>query len=190
MRRRRGFTLIEMLVVISLLAVILPMSGAMIYLLLRAQAAAGDSLADALVLSRFSHAFHEDVHAARGTPTTGPLAATGSRIELQLVDSHRVAYSIEPSGTIERIVTNGQASERREEFRLPGLRGEFKVSADGREAVCICQPRLIGGSRSAPSSAQSSKIRIAAVIGRNRRFASLPSAATSASAPAKVGDRQ
>lgn len=189
MKPRHGFTLIEMLVVISLLAVILPMSGAMIYLLLRAQAAAGDSLADAVILSRFSHAFHADVHSASGSPKIRDSAAGGSRIELPLGDSRRVDYSIEPSGTIERIVTKGQTTERREEFRLPGLRGEFQVSSDGREAVCVCQPRLIGGSRSAPSSSSSSKIRIAAVIGRDRRFASLSSAATSASAPTKVGDR-
>ena len=56
-KRERGFTLIELLVALSLLAVIMTLTGWTIYLLLRAQTASADSLADAMILSRFATIF-------------------------------------------------------------------------------------------------------------------------------------
>ncbi len=62
---RGGFTLIEMSVVMSLLAVVLPLAAGTIVFLLRAQSQSAEALRDAMALTQLSHTFHADVHAAR-----------------------------------------------------------------------------------------------------------------------------
>jgi len=170
MNRRRGFTLIELIVALSLLAAILPLAGGTVYLLLRAQTASADSLVDAMTLSRFARTFRADVHAAQSAHVDGD----GSRLDEQAVfklDPPRtISYAGEPTGAIVRTVRNGRSIERREEFRLAGTRTRFEVAADGRTVAAVHKPRALTVSGGAVVTATTSTIRIEAVVGRDRRF--------------------
>jgi prepilin-type N-terminal cleavage/methylation domain-containing protein len=171
MNGRRGFTLIELIVALSLLATILPLAGGTVYLLLRAQTASADSLADAMILSRFANKFHADVHAAQ----SAYLDSDGSRIERPLVfklePRRTIMYAEGPDGAIVRTVRNDRGIERREEFRLAGTRTRFELSADRSTVTAVHKPRAVAASKTTAVAGQLSAIRIEAVIGRDHRFA-------------------
>ena len=168
--RRHGFTLIELLVAISLWAVILPLAGGTIYLLLRAQSASADSLADAMTLSRFAHTFRTDVHAAQNAEVDGDRSRFDEHIILKLDSTRTISYAGDPAGTIVRIVRNGPSIERREEFRLAGTRTRFEMAADRQAVAAVHKPRALAVSGGPVVTATASTIRIEAVIGRDRRL--------------------
>src|SRR5580704_15506510 len=84
MNNRRGFTMIELLVVISVISVILPLAGGTIVFLLRAQSQSAEALRDAMATTQLSHSLRSDVHAARSASSSSPdevsLELDGSRI--------------------------------------------------------------------------------------------------------------
>ena len=189
-------TLIELLVAISLWAVILPIVGGTIYVLLRAQAAAGDSLADALTLSRFSETFRRDVHAAQSAKISSRPARPAQEIArgkdlgpveeivLKFETPRSVLYSVASDGTLLRRVNNGSSVERREEFRLVGSQTRFELSADGRGLAALHWPRNRATAGPA-QTAEAPPIRIEALIGRDRRFAEKSQGPTGKSSPAR-----
>ncbi len=169
-KRERGFTLIELLVALSLLAVIMPLTGWTIYLLLRAQTASADSLADAMILSRFATTFRNDVHAAQTAEVDAGRTPGQGSILLRLDSPRIVSYAAEPSGVVVRTVQNGTLVERREEFRLTGTQTQFERDQKNSTAAAVHRlhaATIAGGS--VPSSA-TSILRMEAVIGRDRRF--------------------
>jgi prepilin-type N-terminal cleavage/methylation domain-containing protein len=173
MNRRNGFTLIEVLVVVSLLAVILPMAGGTIFFLLRAQSQSADGLREEMALSQFSHTFRSDVHAARGVRSGGP-EALKDKIVFEGSDSRTIEYQAERNGVVRRTVRRGDVIERREQFRVGVAPARFEVVDQGKEAAVIVTPRIPGSSQMDGHSKSASGIRIAAIVGRDLRFAALP----------------
>jgi prepilin-type N-terminal cleavage/methylation domain-containing protein len=91
-RRRSGYTLVELMVVIAMLAVFMMIAIVLLGLLLRADAVGHDSLAAQLTTSRLSRQFRDDAHSA--------IAVSGA-------ESHD---SVTFAGTLEeRIVWSAQA---------------------------------------------------------------------------------
>lgn len=166
---RGGFTLIELLVALALFAVIIPLAGGMIYLLLRAQTASGEAIVDAVTLSRFAETFRADVHTARSvSPTRSNSRSTELVLEL---DAPRVvSYSVGESGKITRTVKANQAIVRREEFRIMQSMTRFAIAADRRTVAALHQPAPLGVSGRAARLPTTSIVRIEAVVGRDRRF--------------------
>jgi prepilin-type N-terminal cleavage/methylation domain-containing protein len=166
MTQRKGFTLIEMLVVLSLLAVILPMAGGTVFFLLRAQSQSADDLRDSMALSQLSHAFRSDVHAARRARTAEGPAVDGG-IVLELDPTRTIEYQAEPNGFVRRTVRRGKVVERREQFRVGGARPKFELADSGREVAVTILPRVRGSVSADGPTTQTSGIRIAAVAGRD-----------------------
>ncbi|HET6324569.1 MAG TPA: prepilin-type N-terminal cleavage/methylation domain-containing protein [Planctomycetaceae bacterium] len=167
MTKRNGFTLFELLVVISLLAVILPMAGGTVFFLLRAQSQSADALRDGMAITQFSHVFRSDVHAARSARALAP-SAINRGIVLDLDGSRVVEYRAEPDNFVSRVVRRGETVERRERFRVGPVHPEFAIAREGdREIAVTISPRLRGSGPVDPSSETKSGIRIAAIIGRN-----------------------
>jgi prepilin-type N-terminal cleavage/methylation domain-containing protein len=165
MTKRRGVTLVELLVVISVLAIILPMAGGTVFFLLRAQSQSAEGLRDAMAITQLSHTFRSDVHAARVART--PANADGC--ELELDDSRTIAYRAEPNGFVSRIVRRGEVVERREQFRIGAARPKFALSEAGREVGVTIAPRS-RSSAAANDATTSPGIRIAGIVGRNLRL--------------------
>jgi prepilin-type N-terminal cleavage/methylation domain-containing protein len=175
MNRRRAFTLIELLVALSLFAIILPLSGWLIYILLQAQTASANSIADTLTRSRFARTFRRDAHAARKTEVVDNGSRTGSGVVFH-ADSTLITYRSEPSGVIVRTAKASDASERREEFAFAGTRTRFEQkSADGTvAAVQSLDPSI--ASRKPQTGPSGRNVRIEAVVGRDRRYLVSPRA--------------
>lgn len=85
---RLGSSLIEVVIVISIAAVLLGMSATMIALLMRAQGRVTDSVRETLVLSRIRRQLQQDAHSA----TSATVDADG-KITLQLPDNQTVIFS-------------------------------------------------------------------------------------------------
>jgi prepilin-type N-terminal cleavage/methylation domain-containing protein len=179
-KARAGFTLIEMLVVLACVAIIMPLAGSMIYLLMRAQTDSATALAEETLLSRFDQRFRDDVHAAKRATTSDAGGNAGARLSLTIDSPRTVEYAVAPTGAISRAVHSGSKTERREEFRLAAFTSRFESAADGREVAVIHQPGPIVRSSAdktktspiIPTTRSAAVIRVAAVIGRDHRFES------------------
>jgi prepilin-type N-terminal cleavage/methylation domain-containing protein len=173
MTRRSGFTLIEVLVVVSLMAVILPMAAGTIFFLLRAQSQSADGLRDAMGLTQFSHTFRTDVHASRSVHAGGSQTAPDGLV-LELGDSRTIEYRAEPSGLVRRTERHGEVVERREQFHVGAAPARFQVVDNGREAAVTIVPRLSRAVAVPGHSSQPAGIRIAATVGRDRSRVASP----------------
>jgi prepilin-type N-terminal cleavage/methylation domain-containing protein len=165
MTRRRAFTLIELLVALSLFAIILPISGWLIYVLLHAQTASANSIADALTRSRFARTFRGDAHGSQNAEVVGNASSIGTRIIFHVDSKTLVSYESERLGLIVRTVQVGGVRERREEFPLAGIQTCFeRKSAEGTVAAVQSKTGASAGS-----------VRIEVVVGRDRRLLVSPS---------------
>jgi prepilin-type N-terminal cleavage/methylation domain-containing protein len=165
MTRRSGFTLVELLVVISVLAIILPMAGATVFFLLQAQSQSAESLRDAMAITQFSHTFRSDIHAARlAHPPAHPPADSGVLLELD--DSRKIEYLAQPNGFVSRTVRRGEVVERREQFRVGAVHPKFVIAEAGREVGVTISPRIRGSALAADATKTAAGIHIAAVVGR------------------------
>lgn len=176
MTRRPGFTLIEVLVVIAILVVVLPLAGATISALLRAQAKSGERLGESIALAQFSRAFRADVHAAKSVEVPREALPAGRSLILKLDPPHVIAYDVEPDGLVVRTVKNHQRTEHRSRFRLICFRTRFEIPAP-REAVAALEPVRRGVPTSTASAGHGPSIRIDAMVGRDLRFESSPASA-------------
>ncbi len=184
MTKRNGFTLVELLVVISLLAVILPMAGGTVFFLLRAQSQSADALRDGMSITQFSHVFRSDVHAARSARALSPSARVGG-IVLDLEGSRVIEYRAEPDDFISRIVRRGEIVERRERFRVGPVHPKFAIApAPEREIAVTISPRMRGPAPVNASPQAEPGIRIAAIVGRNVPSLAASSADAIPSSPA------
>jgi prepilin-type N-terminal cleavage/methylation domain-containing protein len=186
MTNRRAFTLIELIVVLSLLAVLLPMAGGTIFFLLRAESRSADALREATALSQFSHEFRSDVHAARRAQITTKRPA-GPGLAFVLDESVTVEYQPEGNGFVSRTMRAGETVERREQFRLGNARSKFEIADEGREVAVTVTPGNRGFATTSDAGPPAG-IRIAAIVGRNAKLGGLspqpgPPKATSKSAP-------
>jgi len=173
-KTRGGFTLIEMSVVMSLLAVVLPLAAGTIVFLLRAQSQSAEALRDAMALTQLSHTFHADVHAARSARLSGD-SKEESGITLKLADARTIEYRALPqTGAISRVVQQGKTVERREQFRIGSARPTFDLADLGREVGLTIAPRLSNSGGASPVTA-SAAIRLGAIVGRDARVGTLPS---------------
>jgi prepilin-type N-terminal cleavage/methylation domain-containing protein len=173
MTRRSAFTLIELLVALSLFAVILPLCGWLVYILLHAQSASGNAIADTLTRSRFSRTFRGDAHAAIRTKVDH--SGTGSRVVFEVDSSTSIAYAAKPGDVVTRTIQTGGATKRRDAFRFTGTEIHFEEPAQGTIAAVqsSLRPQASPGSHAA---AGAGTVRIEAVVGRDRRYLTAPPA--------------
>ena len=168
---RRGFTLLEMLVVMALLALFLPLAAGTLVFLFRAQSQSAESLRDAMALTQLSHMFHADVHAARAARLP-PDSKDKGGLTLELADDRTIEYRAQ-AGSISRVVQHGKTVESREQFRIGLARPTFELTDQGREVALTIAPRLSNTGGASPVTA-SAAIRLGALVGRDARASTLP----------------
>jgi prepilin-type N-terminal cleavage/methylation domain-containing protein len=157
MVHRRGFTLIEMAVVIAVSAVLMGIGTGILGLLLRSERLARDDLGYGRSVSRLAEQFRDDVHAAAEGPHSRP-GQTGW--QWQLPPDRTVVYQLKP-GTISRTEWVGKVLRRQESYNVPAEgAARIEISPDARPATARLLLDQPGGSQ----------LRIEAAVGRDYRF--------------------
>jgi|GEM_PF-1828465 len=129
-RQRRGISLLEILIVISLVSLILSLSSTMLIASFRAheRAVAREDLQRSL--GRLALRLRTDAHAAMSADTVPDDAQNGLR--LTMVDGRTISYEA-GDGEIVRTVRREDTVEHRDAFPLPGFSTSFSISAAADE---------------------------------------------------------
>ncbi len=166
MNPRRGFSLIELLVVISVGTVLLMVAMTVLYTLKETQSKARQRLTEGRVTARLADQFRDDVHAAGRMERVPDEAALPGRTVWQLtIDPDTfVRYEIQDRA-VRRVLTTGEAKIH-EDFRLPGgLRAVIDgADADSGLATLRFETTGAGGLRTSP-------VQVESLLGFARRHA-------------------
>jgi prepilin-type N-terminal cleavage/methylation domain-containing protein len=172
MHQRRGFTLVEVLVVITVSSVIMGIAVTLLYGLLLTQRTARDHLHRCHELDRLAEQFRRDVHLA----TTHNGADLTAGWQCHLPADRTVTYRAEPGGLV-RVEHQGQVVRQRESFALPpNSVASIEVTnsrKDGRGpaiASLLVTPAGDNPGTSAQGPPAARPVRIDAVLGRDHRF--------------------
>jgi type II secretory pathway pseudopilin PulG len=167
-RRRGGYALIELLVVITVVAAMLTLCAGMIHLLLKLDHAGRSASEVANDLGRLARDFRDDAHAA--SPDS-PAARADGRLTLALPGGRAVEYQVRPSDVL-RTVREGDKVRRHETYRRPARASvRFDLTNDGPRpfaALVVDRP---------PDGRDDSlyrDFRIEAELGKDRRFSPRP----------------
>ncbi|WP_165227425.1 hypothetical protein [Aquisphaera insulae] len=176
--RRRGITIIEMMVMMSGLAAMLGMCAMMLQLLLRLDADGRTRIDGAVALARLAEQFRNDAHAA----ASASLVEKEPGLRLVLGPEHEVLYDCTRDARLGRVERLKGAVVRRETYPLSArsrVRPEVREDGPYRFAVLAVDRRTPDESSSSPRLFE-----VVAQIGRN----STKAGATS-SPPAGGGTR-
>ncbi|MEZ5940430.1 MAG: prepilin-type N-terminal cleavage/methylation domain-containing protein [Planctomycetaceae bacterium] len=125
---RRGFTLVELLIAITLLTTMAVFGFHVISMMLNIQRANMESATASLSLSRLSERFRNDIHSAHEIRFKQPVSETVERYQVIEIDwgGNTVVYQTVEDG-VERIVpsSNSNRPTQRDIFRLPNINAEF-----------------------------------------------------------------
>jgi prepilin-type N-terminal cleavage/methylation domain-containing protein len=161
---RRGHTLIEMTVVITVGAALLGIAVSVIHLLMRAEETGRDHFDRFTTLARLADQFREDVHAAAAKP-----AADGQTAwRLEPAADRTVRYSAE-DGEIVREERKGENVVSRESYKMPDDYAATIASDDASRPSLVSMTVVFKGKL----GAKDREIRIDAALGKDRRFAEL-----------------
>ncbi len=132
--QRRGFTLVEMLVVVTVFAFLLASVALAIGTLFRAQGELQDELAQASNASRLAAQLRADAHRA----STAEVVQEGETTNVRLtLPSATINYATHPRRII-RTETQGDTETHREVFRLlEGTTTRWEVSAESPAFVTL-----------------------------------------------------
>lgn len=137
--KRRGYTLVELVIVISLLSML---TGVAVMLLTSVISHVGRQRDDnqaAVVVRRLAADFRRDAHAATAAHLEDPPANAAGKLTLTSVDGATVTYAA-VSGGVERIATTDQTTAHRELYRLPRAQdvrfAQETIAADRALVIC------------------------------------------------------
>ena len=159
---RRGTSLVEVVVAMSVATVILSLSVGTIHLLLRAERNTARSVWIGSTLSRVSQLFPRDAHAAGTAEVLAADAEQGARLQFKLPDGHSVQYAIDAHSLTRTALSDNNAPHRDVFHFSPGTLIRFE-----RES----RPDLVAVIIERPTGKEGSRIlRIDAILGRDHRF--------------------
>ncbi len=162
--RRRGFTLIEMVAVITILGTLLGLCAGTIHLLMRLDRSGRAASEEAADLARLARDFLGDAHAA---PPTDPAGRSPDRMTLDLGDGRTVEYQVRP-GDLLRTAREGDKVRRREVYRRPSrTSARLDVTPDGPRSIAAL---ILDRPADGPDGSLYRDYRIEAELGKDRRF--------------------
>ena len=133
---RSGFSLIEVVTVISILTVMLTLTGITFHLLLKTDKVVAQSFITERGISRLSVQFRDDVHQAEnGIVKNDPNTGT-SDLVLENANGTRIHYSATPSGLSRLLVERDQVVSR-EDFRLPECQVSMSTGEGPQQSLRI-----------------------------------------------------
>jgi prepilin-type N-terminal cleavage/methylation domain-containing protein len=117
MRRRRGFTLIEVIVVMMAGALVLGLCVGLIHLLVGLDRAGRAHMNERTAVARLAQTFRDDVRAAVAAEPAAGAGGPGRRLVLKRPDGREVEYLVE-EGAVLRAEREGEKVRHRDTFRL------------------------------------------------------------------------
>lgn len=166
MSKRRGYSLVEMVLAIGALSVVLGLCVASIRGLITLDRANRARLNEGVTLDRLGRQFRQDVRAARSARAVNEPGKT-SRLELQLPPNRVVEYHWD-GGKVVRAERSPGSGERREPYRLPNRKPpKFQAS----EAAGQSWASLVIGRKASPASLEPEReFRAEAWVGKDLRW--------------------
>ena len=132
MRTRRGHTLVEVLVAITLFGVTLSTIGLTLHTMARSERQVAVALDADRELERLTVQLRQDAHQATSASTAdvGEQTPPQSVLSFVLPDEETVQYTLQ-SGRIERVLRHQQTVRHRETYRLPAAAvGRWQVQTE------------------------------------------------------------
>ena len=166
--RRRGYALIEVLVVMTIVATMLTLCAGMIHLLLKLDHANRSASEVASDLTRLARDFREDAHAS--APINGSDRAE-DRITLTVADRKTIEYQVRPNDIL-RTVREGDKVGHYERYRKPARATvRIELTNDGpRTFASLVVDRPLDGR----DDSLYRNYRIEAELGKDRRMTPRP----------------
>jgi type II secretory pathway component PulJ len=166
--RRPAVTLIEMQVVITLMAVLLGLTGVCLHGMVRAHDRLRTNAQRRASLDRFSLQLRTDAHAAIAARLDDDQAT--KTLVLTAADASEIVYRAEASD-VSRMVRQGETVRHRDTYRLPGVAGLEWAVSDGdplRVVVETLPAQGVGRHAAAPP------MKIEAAVGLQARRQQIP----------------
>ncbi len=176
MKRRRGVSLVEVIIVVGASTMVLTVGMGLMHKLLRSERSAAESLIHANSHARMSLQFREDAHAATGASVEGE---PGAEQTLRLTSDEGTAISYaQRDRFLIRAESRADGDARYEQYRLPrDVRVQFAVNENGPLTVAeLVWARTSDADPAinAPAALAVRRrldpLRIEAVVGKDRRF--------------------
>jgi prepilin-type N-terminal cleavage/methylation domain-containing protein len=165
MRSRRGYSLIEMLVVITVGSLMLGLCVGTIHMILKLDRGGRTQVTERAARARLAQYFRADVRAAlRTEPATG----RSERLSLFLPEQRVVEYKIEP-GRVLRVRTEAGTLKNRDAFSLP-RKSVARLEVEDRAGRTFAGLVVEDQERATPSTARAGQFRVEGVVGKDHRF--------------------
>ena len=134
-RRRRGLSLVEMMVVIAIGSAIIGLVGVCLQGLYRAERRTRQQMTQREALTQLGLRFRSDAHEAARVERTEPAKPGGAvRLVLTAQDGRTVTYQAD-GGQVERTVERGGQVVHHDAFRLPGVRVAWELKSAGDQVL-------------------------------------------------------
>jgi len=170
MKNRSGKSLIELVVVISVMSMVMMIAVRTITQLMRADASGGKSLVAGNSLARLARQFRRDVHNAEDAELVTAEENESPRLHLKLTENTIAEYRTF-AGKILRSIRRGEETTSRETFHLPRGENRFEISEEETSIIVLVHVRKTAESyENSPSHAPEKEIHIEAIRGRNHRY--------------------
>jgi type II secretory pathway pseudopilin PulG len=166
LRRRPGWSLLELLVVITAVSAMLTLAAMLIFQTLKVGQDERSSTVAAAALERLGGDLRADARAA-----SGPLVLAPTRLVLPAPEGRSIEYTLDRRVAL-RTVRKGEKVERREQYRWPrGTAGRFEPMRDGpAEGVALALVPDEAASPTRSPDAPYRGFRIEALAGRDTRL--------------------
>ncbi|TWU12695.1 hypothetical protein CA54_15200 [Symmachiella macrocystis] len=173
MNRRRGISLIEMIVVIGASSIILLVGAGMLHTLMRSERVATESLVHATNHARLAAQFRDDIHAATTVSIQGEPGADDV-LQITNPNAAEILYS-QQGRLLVRRETEATHPPRHEQFRLPvDVRIRFAINDSGPHKIADLSWNFVDDD-SMTSAERATRpplnpLKIEAIIGKDHRF--------------------
>lgn len=165
---RRGKSLIELMVVISVMSFALAAVGQMTVAMMRADTSQSAAMRRQNAATRLAARFRDDAHAAVRAEVKVVDGVPG--VALILTADRRVVYSANGEGRVSRTIWENGAVEASEAWPSDGCVPRFSLSDDKATAILVLEPGTPTG-KSSGASSQGPGLRVVATVGLDRRMA-------------------
>lgn len=164
---RRGFSLLEIVLVMGGVSILLGLCGGLIHLMLRLDRVGRSHVAETATIGRLAHRFRRDIHASNRARPGDDEGRVGSYLELVLPGDRRVEYRVRGHQLI-RSQHPGELAARTETYTLPFCREPRFLAHDADQEVRVSL-QLPRGEGLSPESLRH-VLTIDAAVGRDHRF--------------------